>query len=177
MLSWAADPAVARLADGHYSRQKPGSDQFSPPGRKLVLKTAEVDPETGLPWAAWVTSWPFPQYVNREWKTAWLNALFVRRGGAHLASALIRWGVAHTRAKWPEVPPDGFITMVDPAKIAAKTGHYRTRGTGWCYLKAGWRHVGFTKGGLWVFQQLPAEMPPAEAVVGSTLGLFTEVAS
>lgn len=30
---------------------------------------------------------------------------------------------------------------------------------GFCYLKAGWRHVGFTKGKLWVWQQLPHEMP------------------
>jgi hypothetical protein len=27
---------------------------------------------------------------------------------------------------------------------------------------AGFRHVGFTKGGLWAWQMLPDEMPPAE---------------
>jgi len=32
---------------------------------------------------------------------------------------------------------------------------------GYCYLKAGFKHVGFTKGGLWAWQMLPSEMPLA----------------
>ncbi len=30
---------------------------------------------------------------------------------------------------------------------------------GYSYLKAGFKHVGFTKGGLWAWQMLPADMP------------------
>ena len=48
-LSWRADPVVARLADGHYSRQKPGTAQFVPPGACLVLRTADAS-------AVWTTS-------------------------------------------------------------------------------------------------------------------------
>jgi hypothetical protein len=35
------------------------------------------------------------------------------------------------------------------------------RDPGRCYRKAGWRHVGETRGGLLAFQQLPDEMPAA----------------
>lgn len=144
-----------------------------PPGRKLVLKTAD-----GL--AAWGTSWPYPQFVNRDRADAWLNSLFCRRGGAHLASDLIRFGVAHTRWWWPKaMPSEGFVTMVDATKIREKPGRYRTKGVGWCYLKAGWHHVGYTKRGLWVFQLPPAEMPAPEPIPGSPMALFdlAEVAS
>ncbi len=164
-LSWCADPAVARLIAGHYSRQHPEAAQFMPPGRKLVLKTAD-----GM--AAWGTSWPYPQFVNRDWPDAWLNSLFCRKGGPHLASGLIRHAVAHTLARWPCPPPQGMVTMVDASKIAAKPGRYRTEGVGWCYLKAGFRHVGFTKAGLHVFQMLPAEMPAPELVPGGQEALF-----
>ena len=35
------------------------------------------------------------------------------------------------------------------------------RTPGYCYLMAGFRHVGFTKAGLWTYQMLPDEMPDA----------------
>jgi hypothetical protein len=95
-----------------------------------------------------------------------VNSLFRREGGPYLASDLIRWAVAHTRAEWPDVPDLGIITFVDAAKVRRK------RDPGRCYRKAGWRHVGFTKGGLWTFQQLPAEMPAPVLVPGSQLALF-----
>ena len=47
--SHRADAEVVPLADRHYNRQKIGSPQFAPPGRCLVLKTAELD-------AFWITS-------------------------------------------------------------------------------------------------------------------------
>lgn len=37
-LSDRADPEARRIADRHYNRQKPGTPQFVPPGRCLVLK-------------------------------------------------------------------------------------------------------------------------------------------
>lgn len=59
-LSWRADPATRAIADRHYNRQKPGAAQFVPPGRCLVLKTFDGS-------AAWITSWPFAEYVRHEW--------------------------------------------------------------------------------------------------------------
>jgi len=140
-LSWRADPVTRALADRHYNRQKPGAAQFVPPGRCLVLKTTEGS-------AAWVTSWPFPQFVKHAWPGAWVNSLF-RNESAHLSSDLIRWAVAHTRAAWPAVPGMGIVTFVDPDEVEGKDI------PGWCYLRAGWSHVGSTGGGLWAYQQLP----------------------
>ena len=163
-LSWRADPAAAALADRHYSRQAFGSPQFVPPGRCLVLRTADHS-------AVWVTSWPMPEYVQHAWAGAWINSLFRREDGAHLASDLIRWAVAHTRDKWPAVPTLGMVTFVDASKVRHK------RDPGRCYRKAGFRHAGFTAGGLHAFQMLPAEMPEAVPVPGSQAALFDLEAS
>ena len=148
-LSWRADPAVRALADRHYNRQSPGAVQFVPPGRCLVLKTAEVNPQTGNPWAAWTTTWPFSDYVQHAWPGAWVNQLFRREGGPYRASDLITWAVAHTRNRWPVAPELGIVTFVDEDKTEVKPV------PGWCYVRAGWSHVGFTAAGLWVYQQLP----------------------
>lgn len=143
-LSDRADPRAVPLADRHYNRQHIGAPQFVPPGRCVVLLTDAAD-------ALWVTSWPFAAYVKHAWAGAWVNSLFRREGG-RLASDLIAAAVAATRAIWSP-PPLGIVSFVDADKTRRK------RDPGRCYRKAGWRHVGFTVGGLWVFQQLPSEMP------------------
>ncbi len=143
-----ADPRALPLADAHYNRQHVGSPQFVPPGRCVVLLTPEAR-------ALWVTSWPLAAYVRHAWAGAWVNSLFRREDGP-VASDLIVAAVAMTRAIW-EPPPLGIVSFVD----ASKTRHKRDPGR--CYRKAGWTHVGFTQGGLWVFQQRPHEMPAADA--------------
>jgi hypothetical protein len=103
-----------------------------------------------------------------------VNSLFRREDGPHLASDLIRWAVAHTRAKWPHVPDLGIVTFVDASKIRRK------RDPGRCYRKAGWSHVGYTAGGLHAFQQLPGSpagpggepMPAPLPTPGAQLPLF-----
>lgn len=142
--SWKADPVARLLADRHYNRQKVGAAQFVPPGKCLVWRTEDGS-------AVWVSSWPIARWVRHAWAGAWINTLF-RNEGSHLSSALIRAAVIATRQVW-EPPPLGIVSFVDATKVRPK------RTPGYCYLKAGWRHVGFTKSGLWVYQQLPAEMP------------------
>ena len=172
-LSWRADPEVRALADRHYNRQNVGAPQFVPPGRCLVLKTAEHPPS-----AAWITSWPFAEYVQHAWAGAWVNSLF-RNEGEHLSSDLIRWAVAHTRAQWPDVPPLGIVSFVDASKTEPKEV------PGWCYRRAGWSHVGYTQAGLYVFQQLPGRcvkrrsesMPESAPTPGSQAALFEVTAS
>jgi len=148
-ISHRADPLSLPLADRHYNRQKIGSPQFVPPGRCLVLRSADSN-------ALWVTSWPFAEYTKHAWGGAWVNSLF-RSEGAGRASDLIREAIAITRTIW-EPPPLGMITFVDskhvPPKIRRGEAIY-----GYSYLKAGFRHVGFTKGGLWAWQMLPEDMP------------------
>jgi hypothetical protein len=150
-LSHRADRESLPLADRHYNRQKIGSPQFVPPGRCLVLRTS-------CDRALWVTSWPFARYVRHAWAGAWVNSLF-RSEGAGVASELIREAVAVTRSIW-QAPELGMVTFVDPKHVPPKM----RRGQpiyGYGYLKAGFRHVGFTKGGLWAWQMLPHEMPDA----------------
>lgn len=143
-VSNRADQEARLIADRHYNRQKPGTPQFVPPGRCLVLKAPE---------ALWVTSWPFAEYVKHDWAGAWVNSCFRREGGDLLASDMIRLAVAHTRWKWPDVPDLGMVTFVDAGKVRHK------RDPGRCYTHAGFRRVGFTKGGLVALQLLPEDMP------------------
>lgn len=155
--SWRGDPAGAAIADRHYNRQKIGAAQFVPPGRCLVLRAGTT--------ALWVTSWPFAEYVQHAWAGAWVNSMF-RNEGEHLSSNLIRAAVAHTRAHWPDVPDIGMVSFVDADKVRHK------RDPGRCYVKAGFRLRGATKGGLLAFQMFPWEMPQPEPVPSDQLALF-----
>ena len=155
-LSHRADPAAVRLADKHYNRQKPRSPQFVPPGRCIVL-LSECEQ------AVWVTSWPFAQYVKHAWAGAWVNSIF-RNEGAGLSSELILQAISATRSIW-EPPEIGIVTFVDAGKVRKK------RDPGRCYLRAGFEHVGFTKGGLHAFVLPPREMPAAQKPFESQLCL------
>jgi hypothetical protein len=115
--------------------------------------------------ALWVTSWPYARYVKHAWAGAWVCSLFRNEGG-HLSSDLIRAAVAHTRAHWTGTPPLGIVTFVDEQQVKPK------RDPGYCYLRAGWRHVGRTAGGLHVLQQLPAGMPEPAELPGAMIPLF-----
>lgn len=161
-LSHRADPQAVKVADRHYNRQKPGTPQFVPPGRCLVLATPGYD-------AVWVTSWPFAEYVKHQWAGAWVNSLFRNEGG-QLSSELIRQAIAATLYTWPDVPSLGLITFVDAGKI-------KSSNPGYCYLKAGFSRVGKTKGGLVALQMLPAEMPEAEPPIGVQFGLLERMAA
>jgi hypothetical protein len=145
-LSHRADTDVLPLADRHYNRQTIGSPQFVPPGRCLVLKTEPVD-------AFWITSWPFAKYVRHAWPGAWVCSAF-RNEGARLSSDLITEAIAATRAQW-EPPSIGMVTFVNAGKVKRK------RDPGRCFIRAGFRNVGFTKGGLVALQLLPGDMPDA----------------
>lgn len=111
-LSHRGDKRALPLADRHYNRQKPGSPQFVPPGRCLVLLTKNAD-------AVWVTSWPFAQFVKHAWAGAWMNSLFRKECSGH-ASDLIREAVAATRAVYGEPPALGMVSFVDAKKVRHK---------------------------------------------------------
>jgi hypothetical protein len=148
--STRGDKRALPLADRHYNRQKIGSPQFVPPGRCLVLLTDDAD-------ALWVTSWPIAAYVKHAWAGAMVCSLF-RNEGDRLSSELITAAMAATRAHWPDLPPMGMVTFVDPDKTRRK------RDPGRCYRRAGWTPVGHTAGGLVALQLLPADWPaPIEA--------------
>lgn len=149
--SWRADPAVAALADRHYSRKTPGAAQFSPPGRNLTLRTLDCK-------AGWVTSWPDPQYVLHPWGDAWTCTLF-RNEGPGLSSELIVEACSATRARFGEPPPGGFLTFVDAKEVAS-------RNPGYCFICAGFRRIGRTKdrGLLVLHLDVDAIPPPSPAL-------------
>jgi hypothetical protein len=155
-LSDRAAPEPRAIADRHYNRQKPGTRQFVPPGRCVVLFQ---------PRAFWVTSWPFAEYVKHAWPGAWVCSAF-RNEGAGLSSDLITQAVAATRSKW--TPPElefPIITFIDESKTRPK------RDPGYCYLMAGWEVIGRTKGDLLALGQRLESMPEAAAPLGMTLEL------
>lgn len=156
-LSHRFDPHAVAIADRHYNRRAPGTPQFVPPGRCVVLRADH---------AVWVTSWPFAEYVRHAWPGAWVNSLFRREGGELLASDMIRLAVAATLSIWADPPPLGLVTFVDAGAVRRK------RDPGRCYLKAGFRRVGETAGGLVAFQLLPKDMPSPLAPVGYQGDLF-----
>lgn len=163
-LSYRADRDALPLADRHYNRQKVGSPQFVPPGSCCVLKTDG---------ALWVTSMPKAEYVLHRWRGAWVNSLFRRESGPR-ASDLILQAVAATRWLYGDPPALGMVSFVDPAHVQPT----RRRGAdvyGYCYLKAGFSHDGFTVGGLWAWVLPPERMPPPDAPHGVTLRLLDEV--
>lgn len=153
IISFRADPAVRVLADRHYNRQSIGSPQFVPPGRCVVLRTL-----CGR--ASWVTLSQRPEYVKHAWPLAWNNSLF-RNEGAGLSSELIREAIAATLAMWPCPSPQGIVTFVDPSRVRRK------RDPGRCYLRAGFRRVGVTNGGLITLQLLPYEFPAPQAAISA----------
>jgi hypothetical protein len=154
-LTNRADLVAASIADRHYTRQSVGARQFVPPGRCVVLLTADAS-------ALWVSSWPKSEYVRHAWAGAWMCSLFRNESpGRYLSSDLISQAVAATRAVWGKLPPQqGFVTFVDASQVRTK------RDPGRCFLRAGWHYAGYTKGGLVVLQLLPSEMPSALAPSG-----------
>lgn len=115
--------------------------------------------------AVWGTSWPFAEYVRHAWAGAWMNSLF-RNESERLSSELIREAVAHTLAFFGDPPALGMVTFVDASRTRRK------RDPGRCYRRAGFTHVGWTKGGLWALQLLPDAMPyPAPAIDPMRLAL------
>ena len=155
-VSYRCDPRVGELADRHYSRQSVGAANFVPPGRCLVLRCAG---------AYWVTSWQ--KYVKHAWAGAWVCSAFRNeRPDLYLSSDLVREAVAATLARWPEAPDLGMITFVD----RSKTRHKRDPGR--CFRKAGFQHVGETKGGLIALQLLPQDMPEPCSAIGTQGDLF-----
>jgi len=157
-LSDRADPVARKLADRHYNRQSIGAAGFVPPGRCLVLRTADGD-------AFWVTSWPFAEYVRHAWGGAWVCSAFRNEApDKYLSSDLVTQAVAATMSVW--TPPElGMVTFVNRDKTRRK------RDPGRCFRKAGFLPDGETKGGLVALRLAPEDMPDPIPALG-TQGVF-----
>lgn len=143
------------LADRHYSRQKPGSPQFMPPGSCRVLVAKNGKAVFGL-------SVPKPEFVKHDWAGAWMVSIFRNEDSGPLASDMIREAIAHMQTEY-DIPELGCVTFVDPKQVPGILEHGE-RIKGFCFHKAGFKPVGETKKGLLAWQLLPKDMPPALAV-------------
>ena len=70
---------------------------------------------------------------------------------------LIIEAISATRSKWPSIPQLGMVTFIDPKKVRHK------RDLGRCYRKAGFKPIGWTKGGLLALGMAPGDMPEPKA--------------
>lgn len=146
MVTHKGDRAGRALADRHYTRQKPGTSSWTRNGQNLVLITPDEQ-------ALWCIHRPKPGKSTRmDHLDAWECTMFRNEGGA-LSSVLIRQAVEVCRMlalgefgcregveDWGEVPKDGLITYVNPAKVKSEI-------PGFCFRRAGWRNVGSAKDG------------------------------
>jgi hypothetical protein len=155
--SHRADTPARLLADRHYNRQKPGTPQFMPPGRAMVLKASNHKAVFGL-------SFPFPEYVKHAWAGAWINSIFRNEDAGPLASDMILDALAIAQTKWA-VPALGCVTFVDPKHVLGVPVRGE-RVKGFCYMMAGFKLVGETKKGLLAWQMLPQDMPAPRALAG-----------
>jgi hypothetical protein len=77
-------------------------------------------------------------------RQAGVNCAVFRNESEHLSSELIRQADAIADVLWPDLR---HYTYVNSKKVASKN-------PGFCFLKAGWRRCGITKGGLLVFERV-----------------------
>lgn len=138
LITDKGDQDARLLADRHYSRRTPGSPQFCRNGQNLVFIADAAD-------AVWVTFRPTPgKAIRQDGFDAWECSLF-RNEGTSLSSQLIREAVRLTWALWGPAPSGGLITYVRPECVASGL-------PGYCFLRAGWRHVGASADGKPMFR-------------------------
>lgn len=119
------DARARALADRHYSRQKRGTLQFMPPGRRLVLLT---DCARAV--------WGVVLNLDPCGVLRWRCSLF-RNEGAGLSSDLIRAATSRTFDLWGARPPVPLTTEIDPERVRRK------RDPGRCFRRAGWICLGY----------------------------------
>lgn len=123
------DPEGLALYERHYSSRlyKDGRRRalFVGPGEKTVLVAHD-----GRALFVWRR---FRDDSGQEG----INCAAFRNEGAGLSSALITEAMAIAWARWPG---ERLYTYVDAIEV-------RSSNPGYCFLVAGWRHAGWTKGG------------------------------
>ena len=134
-LTKDGDRTCLALYERHYScyHYRDGRKRylFCGPGEKIVLRTGEGD----------------ALFVWRKFKDAsgqqGINCAVFRNESTHQSSKLIRQADRIADCIWPG---ERHYTYVDSARI-------RSTNPGCCFLAAGWRRCGRTKGGLIVLEK------------------------
>lgn len=138
-----ADPRARALFDRHYSRRRYRDGRrpakFVGPGEYIALVTAAYD--ALLVWRRFIDDAQV-EYADGKTRGAGVNCAVFRNEGPHLSSMLIREADEIAWAKWPG---ERLYTYVQASAV-------RSSNPGYCFLMAGWRRVGLTKGGLVVLE-------------------------
>lgn len=159
----ASDSVCRALADRHYPRESVGAVMFTPPGRKVVLRTA-------CGGAYWVSL--YQQHVDHAWPGAWVCSAFRNETG-WWSSALITEALAATRDEWGEPPAQGLVTFVDPVATAARRS--RRHRPGHCFRVVGFEEESRrTSRGYFVLRLRPERFPPAAPAQRVQSQLFEE---
>ncbi len=127
------DPESVMLADRHYSRQKRGTNQFMPPGRTMILRSAEGDVVFGWLWQD-----------KRDDGQIGYNCSIFRNESGRLSSAIILEAERKVIAEWGE--NRGF-TYINPSEIKNQ------KNPGYCFKCAGWKFVKKIKSGLHLLEK------------------------
>ena len=126
------NPTAKAIFDQHYSRRhyRDGRSQvcFAGPGERLVLVTHDA-----LALFLWRKFFPMDKTQTG------VNCAVFRNEGPVLSSTLVREAMRMAKERWPD--ERRYYTWVNPKKI-------RSKNPGCCFLKAGWKHAGWTKRGL-----------------------------
>lgn len=147
--------ALLRLADAHYTRQKPGSAQCCRPGKNFVLVLSDGS-------AGWVVWRPLPEVGRMDGLECWECTLF-RNEGERLSSELIREATDLTYREWGWPPRDGLITAVGIKATSARRSKKSPPGR--CFIEAGWEPMDKASDGkAWLRAPGPRRIPrPAPA--------------
>jgi len=103
---------------------------FAGPGEKIVLRTAEGD-----------AMWVWRKFIDASGQTG-INCAVFRNESPHQSSELVRQADQIADCVWPG---ERHYTYIDPQNI-------RSTNPGFCFLVAGWRRCGWTKGGLLILE-------------------------
>jgi hypothetical protein len=140
-LSNQCDPTAIAIYERHYSCRKYADGrkrrQFVGMGQKMVLISGEAD--ALYVWRRFM----MPDMAGQSG----VGCSVFRNEGPELSSTLILEAMKLAWARWPG---ERLYTYVNPAKV-------RSDNPGCCFLKAGWRRCGATKGGLMVLEATGGE--------------------
>jgi hypothetical protein len=122
-------PSAVRLADRHYNRRTPGSNQFMPPGQTLVLLGSDERAVFG-----WWRPDPSSGLESMNGLDGWTCTIF-RNEGARRSSDLILEAESMLRTSGHDCGPDGLLTYVWDERL-------RSTNPGYCFQCAGWTRRG-----------------------------------
>ncbi len=147
------DPRLVALADRHYSRQTPGSNQFCRPGYNLTLHYGDDRGAAAFVW------WRPVDEVGRKDGLRAVECTLFRNESAALSSDLIRDAVACLLTWERYRAEDLIITGVNPDATGGRRS--RRHRPGHCFLMAGWEPIEkqSTRANVWLWLPRPTSTP------------------